>query len=333
MRLFYNLLLVFSIPSLAFSHGFEKKRFYTGINLQIFTSDKVFDSKRNLREIEYKYVNDSLTRILEYIEKRLEVQFGFNIAYGLRMEFLIPVIGREMDYAYANVYLMENKLVIETLFSDINSWGVGDLKARIGGLYNIMKNLEGGAFFDFKLPTGSTSMGNGKIPLGTGQSDFGFYLSGRFFSDFLNGEVDVGYVFRSYGEPSYILYYPLPGAVGKGVDPGDEIHTRLRAAFKIKGSFWGGIDLDLRMTQGDGIKFLVLENSELKEEWGYYDSSNYGYLKPFLSVRTNGGFISEIGFSFPFYGRNYPSEPFFPFLRNSPLFPSSGISASIGYNF
>jgi len=321
MRLFY-IPLILLIPSLSFSYGFEKKRFYTGINLHLFTSDKVFDNKKNLKEMG-----------LEYIERRFEVQFGFNIAYGLRMEFLVPLIGREMDYAYTNVYLIGNQLAIETLFSDINAWGIGDLKARLGGSYRVMKNFEGGGFFDFKLPTGSTSMGNGKIPLGSGQADFGFYLSGRFFADFFNVELDLGYVLRTYGEPSYILYYPLTGAVGKGVDPGDEINTRLKSAFKIKGSFWVGIVFNLMMTQGDGIKFLVPENNELKEEWGYYESSNYGYLKPFLSIRTNDGFIGEIGFSFPVYGKNYPSEPFFPFLRNFPLFPASGISASIGYNF
>jgi len=316
------LLVVLTSPFNFFSH-FEKKRFYAGVNFHFFASDKVFDDKRVLREIG-----------LEYIEKRCELQFGLDIAYGVRMEFLLPLVGREMDYGIvAGIYLVGNEVVIDPSISDINAWGIGDINAKIGGSYRIMKNFEGGAYFDFKLPTGSTTIGNGKIPIGTGQWDAGVYIFGRAFYKFLYGEGHLGYILRTYGEPSYILYYPFPEAIGKGIDPGDEINMRLRLTFKIKGSFWGGMALNLMMTQGDGIKLLVFENEQLKEAWGYYDSSSYGYLKPFLSLRTEDGFTGEIAFNFPFYGRNYPSAPIFPFLRNFPLFPSTGISASIGYSF
>jgi hypothetical protein len=316
-------LFLFLTSPFSFPCGFEEKRFYGGINLHFFASDKVFDNKRKLKEIG-----------LEYIERRLEFQFGFNIAYGLRMEFLVPLIGREIDYGIvANVYFIGNQLEIEPSISDINAWGIGDIKAKIGGSYRIMKNLEGGAFLDFKLPTGSTTIGNGKIPTGTGQADAGFYIFGRVSYGLLFGELNLGYVVRTYGEPSYILYYPLSGTIGKGIDPGDEIEVKLKLAFKVRGSFWGGIDLNLLMTQGDGVKLFFFEDDKLKEEWGYYGSSNYGSLKPFLSIRTEDGFIGEIGFTLPFYGKNYPSEPAFPFLRNFPLFPSTGVSASVGYNF
>ncbi len=321
MRLFF--ILLFVIPVNLYSYQSGKRRYWLEMNFYLVTSDKIFDGRRKLIEMEY----------YEYIEKRLEIEFGFKIAYGIWMEFLLPVAGREMDFADVDVGFTGNQLEIYPFISDINDSGIGDMKVKIGGSYHITENFSGGFLFDFKLPTGSSSLGNGRIPLGTGQADTGFYITGSLFSDSFNGELALGYILRTYGEPSYIVYYPLPGTIGKGIDPGDEINLNVKIAFKIKGPFWGGIDFNFTTTQGDGIKFLVLEDEELREVWGYYDASTIAYLKPFLSLKTKEGFRSRIGFSLPVLGKNYPSEPLFPFLRNFPLFPSTGISASVGYNF
>lgn len=316
----------FFIPLLLFAHlstfsSFGGKRYYVGANFHFFTSDKGFDDKRKLREIEF-----------EYIERRFEVQFKLGIVYGFEMESIIPIIGREINYPGLKIYQIENEIGVEPFIADINAWGLGDMKATLKWSLN-MEEVKGGVFLDFKIPTGATKIEKGRVPLGTGQPDIGFYLFGGFFSKFLDASLSFGYISRIYGEPSYILYFPIYGVIGKGVDPGDEINIMLNFALKIKSILSIGIALDFTTTQGDGIKFLKSENDKLEESWGYYDPSRYAFIKPFLSLYTKDGFVSEIEVSFPVLGKNYPSEPLFPFLRNFPLYPSTGISASIGYNF
>lgn len=322
MRNLYVASLGFLITgSLFIFPSFAEKRYYGGVNFHILTSDKILDEKRKMVEVP-----------LEYIEKRVELEFLFHIAYGFRMGFLVPLVGREVDYPVLRYFAAGNEIEVVGSLSDMNAWGLGDINFRLDWSYRWM-DLCGGILFDFKLPTGETRLESGRVPLGTGQGDVGFNLfAGYEFKGLFRFSASIGYILRLYGEPSYILYFPMERIMGRGIDPGDEIKLRFDMGVK-KGIFGGGLFFEYTTAKGDGVKFLYVEDSVLKEAWGYYNSSSLICLKPYILVDTDQGILIKFEIPFPAGGKNYPSEPAFPFLRNSPWYPSTGFSASIGYKF